>query len=109
MAESGVWKTLQNPNFEEILIFEGCGGSRMTKMHSGGVQNIFEKFLNFFILSPLLDLAISAQKIEIFMPTRALNGQIRCMENGENPKFEDILFFEGRSGARMPRMYSWKV
>ena len=36
-AKSGVWKTLKNPNFEEILIFEGCGGSRMTKMHSGGV------------------------------------------------------------------------
>ena len=36
-AKPGVWKTLKNPNFEEILIFEGCGGSRMTKMHSGGV------------------------------------------------------------------------
>ena len=36
-AKSGVWKTLKNPNFEEIMIFEGCGGSRMTKMHSGGV------------------------------------------------------------------------
>ena len=36
-TKSGVWKTLKNPNFEEILIFEGCGGSRMTKMHSGGV------------------------------------------------------------------------
>ena len=47
-ARSGVWKTLKNRNFEEIPIFEGCDGSRMPKMHSGGVWNIFEKFLNFF-------------------------------------------------------------
>ena len=37
MAQFGVWKTLKKTNFEEIMIFEGCGGSRMTKMHSGGV------------------------------------------------------------------------
>ena len=33
-AKSGVWKTLKNPNFEEISVFEGCDGSRMPKMHS---------------------------------------------------------------------------
>ena len=48
MAYSGVWETLKNPNFEEVSIFEGCDGSRMPKMHSGEVSNIFEKFLNFF-------------------------------------------------------------
>ena len=37
MAQSGVWQTLKNPNFEEISIFEGCVSSRMPKMHSGGV------------------------------------------------------------------------
>ena len=42
-AKSGVWETLKNPNIEEILDFEGCDGSRMPKMHSGGVWNIFEK------------------------------------------------------------------
>ena len=47
-AKSGLWGTLKTPNFDEISIFEGCDGSRMPKMHSGGVSNIFEKFLNFF-------------------------------------------------------------
>ena len=35
MAYSGVWETLKNPNFEEILVFEACGGFRMRKIHSG--------------------------------------------------------------------------
>ena len=48
MAYSGVWETLKNPKFEEISVFEACGGSRMPKIHSGEVQNIFEKFLNVF-------------------------------------------------------------
>ena len=36
-AKSGVWKTLKKPNFEKISVFEGFDGSRMSKMHSGGV------------------------------------------------------------------------
>ena len=48
MAKSGVWETLKKPIFQKISIFEGCDGSRMPKMHSGSVQNIFEKFLKFF-------------------------------------------------------------
>ncbi len=42
------WETLKNPNFQESLVFEGCDASRMPKMHSWEVLNIFEKFLNFF-------------------------------------------------------------
>ena len=37
MAYSGVWETLENPKFEEISIFEACGGSRIRKMYSGGI------------------------------------------------------------------------
>ena len=37
MGQSGVWKTLKKTNSEEISIFEGYDGSRMSKMHSGGV------------------------------------------------------------------------
>ena len=29
-----MWKTLKNPNFDKIWIFEGCGGSRMSKIYS---------------------------------------------------------------------------
>ena len=37
-------KTLENPNFEEISVFEGYDGSKVPKMYSGEVSNIFENF-----------------------------------------------------------------
>ena len=37
IAESGVWKTFESPNFEKILFLGGCDGSRMPKMYSGEV------------------------------------------------------------------------
>ena len=44
MAKSGLWETRRNLNFEKIMIFKGFDGSRMPKMYSGEVSNIFENF-----------------------------------------------------------------
>ena len=80
MAYSGVWETLKNPNFEKISVFEGCDGSRMPKMHSGEVQNIFEKFLNVFHFlntpSPL-----SERILKYLYQTWAKNDIMRKIEN----------------------------
>ena len=85
MAKSGVWKTLKNPKFEQIRFFEGCSGSRVSKMYSWEVSNMFEKFLNFshnFItFGPF-----SASVLKFLGPQWTQNGQIWCMENPEKPK-----------------------
>ena len=108
MAKSGVWKTLKNPKFEEILIFEGCSGSMMPKMHSGGVQNIFEKFLNFFhfFITPC---AFSARILNFLAKNEPKIAYCGVWETLKNPNFEEILVFEGCYGSRMPKMHSGEV
>ena len=108
MAYSRVWVTLKNPHFEKISIFEGCDGSRMPKMHSGGVWNIFEKILNFSHLFTT-PWPISRKLLKLLGPKGAQNGLIWYVETLKNPTFEEICFFEDCSGHRIPKVYSWRV
>ena len=86
MAKYVLWETLKNINFEKILIFEGFDGSRMLKMYSGEVLNIFEKFLNFFqFFTP--PWPFSARILKFLGPKWAQNGLIWCVGNPEKPKF----------------------
>ena len=44
MSSSDVRKPLENLNFEVILVFEDCDGSRMPKMHSGEFRIFLKNF-----------------------------------------------------------------
>ena len=48
-----LWKTLIT-NFEKIVFFESCDGSRMPENILGKIRILFEKFLDFLIFSSLL-------------------------------------------------------
>ena len=85
MTKSDVWKALKTPKFEQIGFFEGRGCSGMSKMHSWGVSNMFEKFLNLFHIFITFG-PFSAKILKFLGPKWAQNGQIWCMENPEKPK-----------------------
>ena len=104
MAKSGVWKTLKNPNFEQICFFESCSGSRMSKMHSWRVSNMFEKFLNFFHIFITFG-PICARFLKFQAKKEPQITKSGVWETLKIPKFEQIGFFEGCSGSRMYKMY----
>ena len=101
-----MWKTLKKSNFEEISVFEGYNGSRMPKMYSGGVQNIFEKLLNFFTFfhHPL---AMFRKRFEMSRPKMSPKWpKSGVWKTLKNRNFEEILIFEGCGGSRMTKMHS---